>query len=248
MRMFLDVGANLGQTAEAVLDPKYGFDRIICFEPDPKCCEELARLHDPRVVINQYGLWKESCELTLYDPGTLGGSIFADKSDIDQSRCTPCRLVRASEWFAANVRATDEVFMKLNCEGSECDIIDDLLDGGEYGKIKFVMIDFDVRKVPSQAHREVEVRERLRAAGWTNYHFENEVMLGGSHAARIQNWLHVVGADRCSLSAKLRQLVYLARLRGELRSALLWGWLRRLVAARSPRLYYWLKMRRHGTA
>jgi hypothetical protein len=43
--------------------------------------------------------------------------------------------------------------MKLNCGGSECDILENLLDSGEYSKITQVMIDFDAREIPSQRDR-----------------------------------------------------------------------------------------------
>jgi hypothetical protein len=39
--------------------------------------------------------------------------------------------------------------------------LDDLIDSGEFNKVKALMVDFDVRKVPSQVHREAEVKKRL---------------------------------------------------------------------------------------
>jgi hypothetical protein len=101
----------------------------------------------------------------------------------------------------ANLGPDEEVYLKLNCEGAEFDIVEDLLDSGELARVSSVMIDPDVRKVPSRAHREREVVARLRAAGLTNYVFEEDVMVGRSHRRRIQNWLRVAGAERRSLNA-----------------------------------------------
>lgn len=245
MRVFLDVGANTGQTVKAILDPKYRFDRIVCFEPDEACCRELALIPDARIEIQPFGLWKETCKKILYDPGTLGGSIFSDKVDVDARNHQTCSLVRASDWFRDNLGGADEVIMKMNCEGSECDIIDDLLDSGAYRKVTFAMIDFDVRKVPSMAHREAQVRKRLQAGGFDNYHLEHEVMIGPSHAARIRNWLRIVGQDRCSLGTRIRQGLYLTRIDRELRRDIFWGWFRHVLEPCVPRFYRWLRAKRH---
>ena len=96
--------------------------------------------------------------------------------------------------------------MKLNCEGAEADIVEDLLESGELARVRSVMIDPDVRKIPSQAHRERELRERLRASGLTNYTMEDEAMVGETHRARIQHWLRLAGAESESARLRARQL------------------------------------------
>lgn len=134
--------------------------------------------------------------------------------------------MRATEWFREHLENGDEIFLELNCEGAGFDIVEDLLESGELARIHSVMIDPDVRKIPSHAHREREVRERLAAAALTNYVMEEDVMVGGTHRDRVQNWLRVAGADDPSQRARLRQLVYVVAeaLRGRrapLRAALL---------------------------
>jgi len=104
--------------------------------------------------------------------------------------------------------AEDEVFLKLNCEGAEFDIVEDLLESGEFARVRSAMIDPDVRKIPSRAHRERELRERLAAARLTNYFLEEDVMVGSTHRARIQNWLRAAGAQQESSAARARQLAY----------------------------------------
>jgi FkbM family methyltransferase len=195
MKIFLDVGANTGQTARAALDPRYGFDRIVCFEPAPECWAEIEAIADSRVQLCRFGLWKQTCRRELHDPGTQAASIFADFENADRTfEATTVDLVSATDWLAPNAAPGDIVFMKLNCEGSECDIVDDLLDGGGLGMVYNLMIAFDVRKSPSQRGREVQVRRRLRRAGYTNVAFSEDVMRGTTHADRIHHWLTLVGA------------------------------------------------------
>lgn len=192
MKIFLDVGAHTGETVEAVLDPRYGFDRIVCFEPVQSCAQSLRRFGDPRVEVCVFGLWKESCERPVFDPGGLGGSIFADRSRTGQAET--CRFVRATDWFREQVGPGDSVWMKLNCEGSECDILEDLVHSGEMDKVAHVMVDFDVRKIPSQRHREAEVRALFGGPRRTRIALREAAMIGDTHAARIRHWLD--GAER----------------------------------------------------
>jgi hypothetical protein len=172
-----------------------------------------------------FGLWNRTCERQLFGAGTLAGSLFPDMPGVDAQAQAPelCRFVRASDWFRENVYVEDTVFMKLNCEGSECDIVDDLLVSGHFARIYALMIDFDVRKIPSQRHRETEIRQKLVQADFKNYRYCDEVMLGSTHVARIQNWLHQVGADRCPLSTKIRQALYVLRAPAKVRRAVLGG-------------------------
>jgi FkbM family methyltransferase len=207
-KVFLDVGAHLGESLHAVRDPKYGFDRIYCFEPAPSCWPALERVGDRRVAVCRFGLWNRTDEQPLYDAGGIGASLYADKFRTAPPSAESARFVRAADWFRENLGADDELFLKLNCEGAEADIVEDLLDSGELARVRSVMIDPDVRKIPSQAHREQELRERLRASGLTNYFMEDEVMVGATHRERIQNWLRVAGAETESPQTRMRQLSY----------------------------------------
>ena len=207
MKVFLDIGAHDGETLHAVRDPKYGFDRIYCLEPASSCWPALEAAADERVTVCKHGLWDRSCERLLYNPGSGGASLFEDKFR-EAPTGELCRFVRATDWFRENLADGDEVFVKLNCEGAECDIVEDLLESGELGRARSVMIDPDIRKIPSLAHREREVREQLTAAKSTNYFMQDEVMVGRTHRDRIQNWLRVAGAEEDSRAIRLRQLAY----------------------------------------
>jgi FkbM family methyltransferase len=224
MKVFLDVGANDGGSLHAVRDPKYGFGRIYCFEPASACWPALEGVRDDRVTVCRFGLWDRSCEQVLYNPGSEGASLFEDKFRTAPSE-EVCRFVRASDWFRGNLDEKDDIFVKLNCEGAECDIVEDLLDSGQLAGVRSVMIDPDVRKVPSLVHREHELRERLVLAGLTNYVMRDDVMIGETHHERIQNWLRLAGAEERSRGARVRQLAYVVSeavrgRRAPLRSAL----------------------------
>ena len=207
MKVFLDVGAHDGGTLHAVRDPKYGFDRIYCFEPASSCWPALESVADKRVTVCRFGLWNRTGEHTLYDAGSVGATVFAEKFRTERAG-ESARFVRATDWFRDNLGAHDAVFLKLNCEGAEVDIVEDLLESGQLARVRSAMIDPDIRKVKSLAHRERELRDRLAASGLTNYFMEDEVMVGATHRERIQNWLRVAGAEERSPSGRVRQLAY----------------------------------------
>ena len=207
-KVFLDVGAHTGETLRAVVDPRYRFDRIVCFEPSSWCLERLARFRHPQLEIAPFGLWNRTERRILHDPGSVGASLFGEKAT--SGRTQMARFVRASDWFTENLQAEDTVYVKLNCEGAECDILDDLLDSGEIRKADFILVHFDVRKIPSQRHRENQVKARLREAGVSGWAKADKALVGSSIIARVQHWLDSVGADeysRLTTAARIRSSV-----------------------------------------
>lgn len=193
-KIFLDVGGHLGQTIEEVIKPLYRFDTIYCFEPFPPCADILAdKFDDPRFQLLRYGLSNVTQSLTFHTNGAgdMGASVKTHPDD-PKTIVTECPFVRASDFFAEHIAADDLVVMKLNCEGSECDIMNDLMDSGEVRKIDNVMIDFDVRKYPSHAHEEPALKARMAETGFTNVSFCEQVMRGRGHQGRIANWLRSI--------------------------------------------------------
>jgi FkbM family methyltransferase len=199
MKVFMDVGAHVGETLKPALDPRYRFDRIVCFEPVASCWASLARLADERVEICRFGLAAETSKAPIYDAGGLGASFFLSGDPGGPTEM--CELRRASDWFRENISEGDDVYLKLNCEGSECDILDDLLDSREISKVKSVLVDFDVRKIPARAYREYEVTQHLEGAGYSGLLRFKERYKGATHTATIENWLRACGARTSSPSA-----------------------------------------------
>ncbi|BCJ91160.1 hypothetical protein IZ6_18950 [Terrihabitans soli] len=187
-KLFLDVGGNCGQTLEEVLKPSYLFDLIYFFEPVAEPFTEASRrfADERRVEWCPFGLSNRNGSFTVYGSG-VGMSVYAGKGG--EKTCLTGELVSASAFFRDHISEDDLVVMKLNCEGSECDIMNDLLDSGEIRKVRNVMIDFDVRKIPDKAHEEAELMERMRESGFSRYSLQKKVMKGKTHQLRLRNWL-----------------------------------------------------------
>lgn len=189
MRIFIDVGAHYGETLHVALDPKWGFDRIFTLEPASLCLSMLGKFRNPRLVIEPVALSNRNGSATLHGAGLLGGSLYADKKQIADAAevvTETITLVRASEWFEKNIPPGAEVYLKMNCEGGEADILEDLLDSGLIDKVTAVYVDFDIRKVPTQAHRQAGIERRLAQSG---VRYLSTDMIGKGANAGTTEWL-----------------------------------------------------------
>jgi FkbM family methyltransferase len=189
VKVFLDVGAHCGQTLAAVLEKD--FDRIHCFEPVSQHWGVLRALSDKRTTVHKFGLWNRAAQADLIDPGTKGAGMWIKDGRKPGAKVIreTCEFRRASDWFRKHIKSTDTVYLKLNCEGCECDILDDLLDSGEFEKVTYALIAFDVRKISSQRHRQDEILARLAPYSSPRVIDTQTLKAGATHKDRIHNWL-----------------------------------------------------------
>ena len=190
MRVFLDIGSHIGETVAEVAKPKYGFDRIVCFEPSSRCWPALTHLDDPRLEICPFGLGAKDERVELHNPGSLGASVFGE------GPTEAVDIADVAEWFRANLDPEDFVVVKTNCEGAEVDIVDRLDRAGLLHVPVTLLITFDIRDFPEHRHKEITLRRRLRQTGLTNFCFSDDVMIGPTHDARIAHWLSLFGIDK----------------------------------------------------
>lgn len=190
MSVFLDVGAHRGMTVEAAVD--YGFDHVYAFEPMPREFAQLTDAYgdDPRVTLCNFGLSNATGPRTMYGTNDrYEASIHRTTWVADDAPVTEgCEFVDASDWFSENLPEGTQAVVKMNCEGSECDIFDSLIDSGEINKVAAVTICWDVRLVPGLEYREDEVRRRFTHIGFTQWHML-AACKGPTHKDRVWEWL-----------------------------------------------------------
>ncbi len=189
MRIFVDVGAHYGETLEVALDPKWGFDCIFALEPASSCRSLLKQFRDKRLCVEPFALGANDGAANLYGAGLLGGSLLKSKKQkakVDELITERVQVRRAREWLASRIPKDADVFVKLNCEGAECDIIDDWLDAGLAPRLTSVYIDFDICKVPGEAHRQAQTENGLR-----NHlvRYETSETLDGTANVAVRTWL-----------------------------------------------------------
>jgi FkbM family methyltransferase len=139
--LYLDIGANRGQSTEAILMKTLG-GPIQQFEPNLLLCEKLTDLYgsNQRVTTNAFGLADVASEQTLYVPfyknwmfdglasfdaahagSWLKGRVYFYKDAHVKLRETKCRIRRLDEF------GLKPYFMKLDIQGYEFQA----LKGGE---------------------------------------------------------------------------------------------------------------------
>ena len=239
MRIFVDVGAHNGETLHVALHPKWGFDRIFALEPASDCQKWLLGFRDRRLSVEPFGLGSASGKVKLHGAGLLGASIYEDKwqkGPQERISAEDIEIARATDWFRSKIPRNAEVFLKLNCEGSEADILDDLLDSGCAAQIRSIYVDFDIRKVPSQAHRQQELEERLRQDR-VDYVTPDEFGCNGHFA--VAKWLsQTISPVSCGLVDRVRHGLRLY--------APPYERLAELASAVLPRNLYWWLGRKFG--
>ena len=193
--VFLDVGGHVGQTLDEVTRPKYQFRTIYCFEPMPIQFTHLVRAYRTyeNVQVFDYGLGDSTRMATIYGANEhCESSIYAEKNDVSTLMQTNCTIVEASNWFERNITEDDTVIMKINAEGSEIPIMNNLIDSGLIHRIHNVMLDFDIRKVNGMQHCEHDLIARMASVGFNRYSLCDDVMRGATHQSRIGNWLSTI--------------------------------------------------------
>lgn len=216
MKIFIDVGGHFGETIEAVIDPVYGFDKIYCFEPVKLCAERIKKIKSDKLIVITAGLYNKNTTCEIYKPGSEAASIFSDHEglrddklrDVAFEEIEICKLIKSSEFFLQNIKTTDYVVMKLNCEGSECDILLDLIESEEICKVKNLLVDFDARKIPSQFHKIDIVKEILKVKNIKYFSPEEMQYGGGTHFGGIRQWLRRTNQKEINIFSIFKYLAF----------------------------------------
>lgn len=198
MLVFVDVGAHIGYTLEEVIKPKYAFDKIYAFEPMPRQFVGLTCAYSTisNVELFHCGLLDITGQRNIYGTNALlEASIHPNSGVVNGSVVTVCDFIEASEFFRTRLSSDDTNIVKLNCEGSEILILNNLMDSGEIWKIANVMIDFDIRKVSGLEYQEQQILDRFKEIGFKNYSLCDDVMVGSTHQERIAHWLATTGIN-----------------------------------------------------
>jgi len=176
MNTFIDVGGHLGETLDELFNLPHRFDVVHCLEPqaaafsfmENKFAEQIAA---GKLVLHNFGLADFDGDAALYggEDSSIGASLFSDKVDIDSGQTEKCRFVKASTFVKSVVHAGGVAVMKLNCEGGEALILRDLMQDGAIHRLNSIYIDFDIRKIPSQAAEERKIIAEMHALNYGNY-------------------------------------------------------------------------------
>ena len=153
MKIFIDVGAHFGECVLKALQPKYDFDLVLAYEPSLVAVKRLSRISDKRLEVKQFGLGEREETLELYGAGYLGASLYSDKEKLIKPNLVErVQIKDASEELKPLLIRENKVWLKINCEGGEIAIINQLDHKGLLPHFAGIYVDWDARKVPSLRH------------------------------------------------------------------------------------------------
>lgn len=141
--IFVEVGAHFGQSCEIARNPKFGFKEFWLFEPSYESLQKLYAIRDSRYKIFPVGLGSEDFETFLFEPGSKGASIFQRKFSTNSKILKEKISIRKASTILRPILEKYRVFLKINCEGSEIEILSDLLNHGLLNSMHTILVDFD---------------------------------------------------------------------------------------------------------
>jgi len=148
MNCFLDIGSHTGEALEEALRPIYKIDSVYAVEPSTFGLSKLMKFNDRRVRIFPIALSNFRGKAELFGAGSVGGGLFADKYQHWRESET-VQVEKFSEWAEENLTHFSEVYVKINVEGSEFFILQEMLKVHQKIKFKSILLSIDILKVPS---------------------------------------------------------------------------------------------------
>jgi FkbM family methyltransferase len=146
--LFIDCGANLGDSIKAASD--LGFRKIIAFEPNPFCFNSLCSRYqfNKKIVIIDKPVWDKVADVQIFFPTqksinpikhSASTTLIKDNMNADLANSVLKKSVHISEYvFSLNERVN---FLKIDIEGAEIDVMNDLLSTQAYKHIDVIAVE-----------------------------------------------------------------------------------------------------------
>ena len=201
MKIFLDVGAHFVECLFKALNPSLGFDLIVAFEPSSESVKRIRLIQDSRIKVENYALGALSEQRILYGAGLIGASLWDEKKGNFFGSSELIMVRNASQQLRKYITSSDEVFLKLNCEGSEVEILQNLRDTGLLNDVDHIYVDWDARKIPSLQGRYLEFRKELLEE---NYNIVSADVFPVTGWLGVEMWLGEFTTTKVSLIQKIK--------------------------------------------
>jgi FkbM family methyltransferase len=173
----IDCGANVGDVASAFV--RCGF-AVHAFEPDPYALEFLVKRYGahPQVTIHPQAVGPKAGTAKLYriedfwsrpKTASMSSSLLRRPSH-DDGGATEVEVIDLSSFIRNLDRPVD--LLKLDVEGAEVDIVNQLIDDGTYKTIGFIYAETHERHSPELAESTMKLRRRIEEAGIANINLD----------------------------------------------------------------------------
>jgi FkbM family methyltransferase len=174
--IFLDIGTNLSIVTDEILKLNIN-GKIHCFECHPMLYSKLQEKHkhNKNVILNNVAVSNTNSKKQFYhkknkhDITDNGSTLKKDKINItDKNNYSIVDTIKLSDY----IKDFEKVdVLKLDVEGSEYDILQDLINSNEINKIKYIFFECHAHKVPSLNNIKYDVLTKLTELNIKTYHW-----------------------------------------------------------------------------
>lgn len=155
-KVFLDCGSHLGEGFQEFIEILGITENWQChlFEPNTSCYERIRVLANDWITVHKVAVWDKNS--TVEFRAELSGmtgindglcSTILNKTqypfqrnDLQETYQVP--TIDLSEFISTNTKPDDEVYIKLDIEGSEFDVVKKLLASGVMDRIRYMAIEW----------------------------------------------------------------------------------------------------------
>lgn len=185
--IFIEIGAHYGQPNEVAKHLKYSFNDFWLFEPSTAALKRLSDITDTRLKIFPIGLAAKNYSTSLYKPRVESVTIFREKFASDTELSSQKINVKKASEISDRILSDNIIFIKNCCEGSETDILKDLLEFSFLNETYSTLVDFDTYRIKKNYAIE-NSQKKLELCGGRFY---NADFFGAKHSdANVKSWLN----------------------------------------------------------
>lgn len=172
----IDCGANVGDVTNMFFS--HGAS-VIAFEPNPyayKILNERFQNISRVKCINKGVAGKKDCgikKLFLHEKSvenqvmySTGCSIVSDKNNVNEETYVEVEMIDLSKFiklFNKKIKV-----LKIDIEGAEVELLNDLLDSGVIKDIPYVFVETHEKKIPTLRESTDKLRERIKKENYNN--------------------------------------------------------------------------------
>ena len=172
--IFLDVGTNLSWVTDKLLTFKEK-GQIHCFEPHFMFFKMLKEKHEnnKNVFLNEVAVSNRNGESYLYfkngkNKNNGGASLNSKKINICGKYKTLVKTIKLSDYISKFEKID---VLKMDVEGVEYDILEELIESGAIHKIKYIFYECHLPKIPSLKEKKNEILMKLTELGIKTYYW-----------------------------------------------------------------------------
>ena len=181
LKIFIDVGSHFGESLEEALRPIYDFDLVLAVEPSTYCHTKLHKFKDNRIKFFQFAVTGNNGEANLFGSGSIGASLYPDKKN-NGKEIENVKTMKFSDFINANTKIEDEIYIKINIEGSEITLLEEIRTITR--NIPSILLSVDIGKIPSLMKHYSQFYESMN-----DYPFPIHIRNHKDNQIAINKWL-----------------------------------------------------------